>query len=449
MKKFSSPNKLIFVIIGICVIVGIGGVSGYLYFTDQQKQLQNKLDEIQKQKQQVESQKQQEEIAAQKTQQQLQDQANQKQLELQQQQQQAAQQAAQQQAQLQQQQQQAAQQAAQQQAILQQQQQQAAQQAADAAQQLQQQQQHAAQQAAQQQAILQQQQQQAALQQQKNGYIDQSHFNAVVAGLIKGYLNVYIAPLPDYAGSDVQNAVNNIVSALDGKTIVGIPVHVVYDETQSDIRIQWVKDFGYNPLGETVFGKQIIVGLGSSNCGGTWQPFDGYSVEKIMWHELGHSFGYNHSTDPNNVMYPTTSTKYVQDKNDNYLFTNGVYRSYPFCQGGTNFFQISNDNQNIGFNTYVVPPNTNAIDVINGKAPYYLSCSKNNMISYASTCSVEYGSYLLVYNPSNVLGGNNQNIHVMIRNVNPPATPNMAWDPNAWSMTQQQFTDIWNLFHNS
>jgi len=68
-------------IIIICVVVGIGGVSSYLYFIDQQKQLQNKLGEMQNQT--VASQKQQKEIVVQKMQQQ--DNASKKQLELEQQ----------------------------------------------------------------------------------------------------------------------------------------------------------------------------------------------------------------------------------------------------------------------------------------------------------------------------------------------------------------------------
>ncbi|MDE1765826.1 MAG: hypothetical protein KGI27_06070 [Thaumarchaeota archaeon] len=45
-----SSHKMIFVIIGICIAVAGGGVFGYMYFEDQQKQLQNKLDTEQKKK---------------------------------------------------------------------------------------------------------------------------------------------------------------------------------------------------------------------------------------------------------------------------------------------------------------------------------------------------------------------------------------------------------------
>lgn len=56
-----------------------------------------------------------------------------------------------------------------------------------------------------------------------------------------------------------------------------------------------------------------------------------------------------------------------------------------FCGSGTYVFEVSNDNQYVGFNVYVVPPNTNPNDVISGKSPYYVSCSTSNKISSMSS----------------------------------------------------------------
>ncbi|MDE1770752.1 MAG: matrixin family metalloprotease [Thaumarchaeota archaeon] len=357
--NIQPPNKIIFMIISIGVVVGIGGVFGYSYLEDQQKQLQSKLDTEQKNTQQLESQKKQEELKAQQVQLQLQQQAKQKQVELDQKQQELQQQ---QQLLLQQQhlqkaqqdianfkQQQAQQQQAQLQAQLQQQaqqeqiqQEQSQQQALQQAQQLQDQQQQS-----------QQQQQQAQIQQEKQNYITYAQSNAVISGLIKGYINFYVEPLPSYADPSIQQGINNDLSVLDGHTIVGLPVHRVYDSSQADIYISWIKDYGTTTLGHTVFGKLIEVGLGTQNCVGIWQPFSSWTVEKILWHELGHSFGYSHSTDPNNIMFATQETNFIPSVENS------------LCQEAS----ISN--------------------------------------------------------------------------------PNMSWDQNFWSMTSQQYTQIWNIFHNS
>ncbi|MDE1765824.1 MAG: hypothetical protein KGI27_06060 [Thaumarchaeota archaeon] len=288
--------------------------------------------------------------------------------------------------------------------------------------------------------------QQAALQQEKDQYISEAQTSALVTGIIKGYLNIYIEPLPYYADPSVASAVSNIESTLNGHSEQGIRTYIVNDPSQADINIQWVRDYGQNPLGETIFGKQIEVGLGASFCG-SWEPFNGWTVEHIMWHELGHSFGYAHSTNPNNVMYATTPEQFVHDRDVYDFLANNYHFQIYFCHAGTNSFQITTDNQNAGFDTYVVPPNTNPNDVINGKAPYYVSCSRNNMIAYGNTCTVAAGSSLVINNPHRILGGNNQNIHVIITDLNSRPNYDMQWDPTAWTISQQQYENIWSLFH--
>ena len=347
-----SQNKTIFVIIGIGLVVGIGGLYGYTYFEDQQEQLKNKLDAEQKKTQQLESQKKQEALKTHQVQLQLQQQAKQKQAELDQKQQELQQQQQLQKAQQdianfkqrQAQQQQAQLQAQLQQQVQQQQaqQEQAQLQALQQSQQLQEQQQQA-----------QQQQQQAQIQQAKQTYITYAQSNTVISGLIKGYINFYVDPLPSYADPSIQQGVDNDLNALDGHAIVGLPVHRVYDIRQADIYISWIKDYGTTTLGHTTFGRLIEVGLGTENCVGVWQPFSSWTVEKILWHELGHSFGYSHSTDPNNIMFATQEINFVPS------VVNSV------CQEAA----VSN--------------------------------------------------------------------------------PNMVWDQNFWAMTSQQYTQIWNLFHNS
>ncbi|MCZ6581631.1 MAG: M57 family metalloprotease, partial [Thaumarchaeota archaeon] len=44
---------------------------------------------------------------------------------------------------------------------------------------------------------------------------------------------------------------------------------------------------------------------------GSFQLYDVDSVEKIMTHELGHSVGLEHSSDPNHIMYPSFTPKYA------------------------------------------------------------------------------------------------------------------------------------------
>ena len=56
----------------------------------------------------------------------------------------------------------------------------------------------------------------------------------------------------------------------------------------------------------------IEVALGGYGCDGGFQLFDVDTVEIIMTHELGHGIGLMHSTDRENIMYPSINeTKYA------------------------------------------------------------------------------------------------------------------------------------------
>ena len=75
-----------------------------------------------------------------------------------------------------------------------------------------------------------------------------------------------------------------------------------------------MRNLGDGVLGHANLGKGVVeVGLGGYGCDGTTQLFTIETVETIMKHELGHSLGFEHTTDRNNLMYPSI-------KNTNYAY---------------------------------------------------------------------------------------------------------------------------------
>ena len=76
---------------------------------------------------------------------------------------------------------------------------------------------------------------------------------------------------------------------------------------EANIWVTWVvRDLGEGVLGHANLGKGVVeVAIGSYGCDGSFQLFDVDTVEYIMTHELGHSLGLNHSTDPENILYPS------------------------------------------------------------------------------------------------------------------------------------------------
>jgi tetratricopeptide (TPR) repeat protein len=88
-----------------------------------------------------------------------------------------------------------------------------------------------------------------------------------------------------------------------------------YTKSKADanIWVTWtVRKLGEGVLGHAHLGKGVVeVTLGDYYCDGSFQLYDVATIEKIMRHELGHSIGFGHFSDPANIMYPTIKQKYA------------------------------------------------------------------------------------------------------------------------------------------
>jgi tetratricopeptide (TPR) repeat protein len=84
-------------------------------------------------------------------------------------------------------------------------------------------------------------------------------------------------------------------------------------KTEANIWVTWVvRDLGAGVLGHAHLGKGVVeVALGDYSCDGSFQLYDVGTVEKIMTHELGHSIGLSHVTDPENIMYASMKPNYA------------------------------------------------------------------------------------------------------------------------------------------
>ena len=94
----------------------------------------------------------------------------------------------------------------------------------------------------------------------------------------------------------------------DGKkaTVVFNTVNV---RAEANVWITWiVRNLGEGVLGHANLDKGVVeVVIGNYGCDGSFQLFDTDTVKDIMTHELGHSLGFMHSSDPDKIMYPTLS----------------------------------------------------------------------------------------------------------------------------------------------
>ena len=259
--------------------------------------------------------------------------------------------------------------------------------------------------------------------------------NPFIRSIIDGKINFYVHPVPYYAAPNVEEAVKSLTDFMDKQS----DWNQVYDVNSADLIINWTKDYGEHRLGVTYFGSVIEVGLGKTTCLGDWAPFTSTSVYNILWHEIGHSMGYGHSSDPNNIMYHTGDTKFSVDYDDYVTLDEGFFWYLPFCDTSNYRYDLASDNEYSGFMAYVIPPDTDASDfIINNSGMYYPSCStEQSMISWSSKCNVPVGAKLLIHNPRQSNQDSAINIDVTVYDLRQLPNVNLGWDSEAFQYDQE------------
>ncbi|MFQ6025833.1 MAG: matrixin family metalloprotease, partial [Nitrosopumilaceae archaeon] len=81
-------------------------------------------------------------------------------------------------------------------------------------------------------------------------------------------------------------------------------------KSDGNVWVTWiVRDI--DALGHATIGKGVVeVTIGNYACNGDFELLDMDTVEYIMKHEIGHSIGLTHISDPDNIMYPSVDPSY-------------------------------------------------------------------------------------------------------------------------------------------
>jgi len=267
--------------------------------------------------------------------------------------------------------------------------------------------------------------------------------NPLIKAAVSGELKFYIEPLPDYAGTGVSRAVESAARDFSSWKPYGATLRRVYNSNEADLTIAWIRDYGSHTIGESIVRIHIKVGLGTNNCLGDWRAFDANTVKKVLWHELGHSMGYRHSNEPNNVMYYQTTTRFDVEQEVSEVISGGWYHTFPLCSSGSYSYSFETGDSYTAFDLFLVPPGVDANEISSGNGRVYVDCGKEGMHRFTGTCNVTTGAYIYIGNTSfqNAirLSGN------IIHNDNPP-WPDMNWDSSAFQYDAAQLTRYRELF---
>lgn len=267
----------------------------------------------------------------------------------------------------------------------------------------------------------------------------------LIQQIISGKIRFYVPTLPYYAGDGVTDAVNKMFSGLDKSS----GFERVYSEGQADLLFQWIKDFTPDRIGQN-YKNFNQIGLGTSNCFGDWRPFDGPTVTKIIWHELGHSLGYPHNNDPNNIMYGSgTGNDFVSDYEKTTTLDEGSYQTIPFCGSGEYWYSLGSDNQYNGFQVYVITSDTNPTNFLRGEGgQHWTKCGSNGekMKSFSGSCTVPSGAKLLIYNPDELLQTRAINIEIKIVDTDERKWPDMNFNDSELVYSKELLDYVRKLF---
>lgn len=283
-----------------------------------------------------------------------------------------------------------------------------------------------------------------AEQEEKAKVLELAQTHPLIKAIVAGELKFYIEPLPTYASVGVASAVEEVASSFASWTSYGATIRRVYSANNADLTISWIRDYGSHTIGESIYRAHVKVGLGSNNCVGEWRAFDSNTVKKVLWHELGHSMGYGHSSDPNNVMYFQTATRFEIENEISEIIAGGWYLTFPLCGTGTYSYSFETEDPNTGFDLFILPPSEDPQSISRGGGSVYVGCGEEGMHRFLGSCIVSHGASIYIANTS---CSRAIRLSGKVESLEDQPWPDMTWDEEAYHYDGDELESYWELFH--
>lgn len=269
--------------------------------------------------------------------------------------------------------------------------------------------------------------------------------NPVLRAIEQGEVKFYFKDVPRDNTENVQGAINEVKRLLQSQSNSKVKFTIVNEQKNYNVLISWIKDFGEHRIG-TALPQNLNIGYGFSDCFGEWQSFDQETITRIIMHEIGHSLGFDHSTDKNNVMYEKGT---------------GIRYDYPWYHDGYTYFQVESNTGDVGVldlcaGEYLIEIETDkpvSISLFShtvvgtyefdGKTyPEVNFCEEYDVTYYKRTCTVERSANLnMLFGISNDDETEFRDYNMKIERLDKLPEINMNWDENSY-----RYPDIYSDF---
>ena len=271
---------------------------------------------------------------------------------------------------------------------------------------------------------------------------EQAMSQLLLHGVVTGLLTFTMDDLPDYAGEGVSEALQLVEDDLTAWNSQGFNVSPAGPQEDPDFTIGWLRDAGGHLDTFVGEGRRVLAPLGETNCNGEWIPYDAETVRRLLWHELGHVFGYGNSENPRNIMYPEIETKFAVDQTVDLVLapaSAGVVHTIGLCGGGTFTYVFEEPDAGNVYSIVILKPGVTPSGYYE-EENWYTDCGSTPQL-YTNECIVEDGAVMLVYTQIAVtrISG------TISKSVDLPDI-NMEWDPATFRYNQAALQALMDMF---
>lgn len=260
--------------------------------------------------------------------------------------------------------------------------------------------------------------------------------NPVLRAIEQGEVKFYIKDVPRDNTENVQGAINEVKKLLQSQSNSKVRFTVVNELSNSNVMVSWIKDFGEHRIG-TALPQHLNIGYGFSDCFGEWQSFDKETITRIIMHEIGHSLGFDHSTDKNNVMYEKgTGMRYdypwYHDGYTDFKFEDSDGTVLDLCKGEY-LIEIEIENDKLADISVYSHTAVGTFEFKGETYPEFNICEEYGVTSYKRTCSVEKsGTLNMFFGIINDDESEFRDYSVKVERLDKLPEINMNWDENSY-----------------